>query len=124
MKTFFQKYLNVILVILVVVLGASTASLYKKTQTSDPAAAAAAETASVVAKVGKLMLLPEGETPTVATVSDPAALQNQPFFNGSKQGDKVLIYTNSKKAILYDPVLNKIVNIAPVNIGEGAPAKQ
>ncbi|MEK7084254.1 MAG: hypothetical protein AAB932_03410 [Patescibacteria group bacterium] len=29
---------------------------------------------------------------------------------------KVLIYTNAKKVILYDPVNNKIVEVAPLSI--------
>ena len=72
---------------------------------------------NLVAQVGNLIVLPEGEMPTVATVSDPEKLQDQPFFARAQRGDKVLIYTNSKKAILYNPESNKIVEVAPINIG-------
>ena len=72
-------------------------------------------------RVGKLIVLPEGEQPTVATVSDAESLREQPFFAQAKNGYKVLIYTNARKAILYDPLSNKIVDVAPLNIGETAP---
>jgi len=75
------------------------------------------ETQNLIERVGKLVVLPEGEQPTIATVNDPELLKNQPFFANAKKGDKVLIYTNAKKAILYDPVNNKIIEIAPINIG-------
>lgn len=35
-----------------------------------------------------------------------------------KNGDKVLIYVKAKKAILYDPAKNIIVDVAPVNIAQ------
>ena len=63
------------------------------------------------------MVLPEDEEPSVATVADPEQLAGQPFFSKAKKGDKVLIYTNAQKAILYDPVAKKIIDIAPLNIG-------
>lgn len=72
----------------------------------------------LVAQVGKLIVLPEGEIPTVATVSDPSLLKDQPFFDRAQKGDKVLIYTEAKKAILYSVSLNKIVEVAPLNIGD------
>lgn len=70
----------------------------------------------VIEKIGKLILLPEGEVPTVATVSDPEQLRDQPFFAKAKEGYKVLIYTNAKKGILYDPISNKIIEVAPLSI--------
>ena len=82
-----------------------------------PPASLENESSELVASVGKLMLLPEGETPTIATVSDLEKLKDQPFFVNAKNGDKVLIYTNAKKAILYDPVAHKIIEVAPINIG-------
>jgi len=84
---------------------------------ADPQARAQKEVASLVAKVSQLIVLPENETPTVATVSDVEALSAQPFFAKASNGDKVLIYTSAKKAILYNPEMNKVVEIAPVNIG-------
>ncbi|KKT87549.1 MAG: hypothetical protein UW89_C0024G0001, partial [Parcubacteria group bacterium GW2011_GWB1_45_10] len=33
-------------------------------------------------------------------------------------GDKVLIFSTSQKAILYDPVNDIIVEVAPINIGQ------
>lgn len=73
---------------------------------------------NIVEKVSKLVVLPENETPTIATVTDPDKLKDQPFFSGAKEGFKVLIYSNSKKAVLYDPFLNKVVQIGPIIIGD------
>jgi uncharacterized protein HemX len=89
--------------------------LYKMKQ--DPNTQARKEATELVAKVSKLVVLPEGEVPTVATVSDPAALKDQVFFKSAKQGDKVLIYAQAKKAILYSVEMNKILEVAPLNIG-------
>lgn len=69
----------------------------------------------VVKQVGKLVVLPSGEQPTLATVSDAAKLQGQPFFANAANGDKVLVYNKAKKAILYRPSLNKIIEMAPLN---------
>jgi cell division protein YceG involved in septum cleavage len=83
----------------------------------NPNVVAQQEVTSLVAKVGRLVVLPEGETPTVATVSDPEALKDQVFFKNAVKGDKVLIYAESKKAFLYSVSLDKIIDVAPLNIG-------
>ncbi len=71
-----------------------------------------AETKDLVDKVGKLMVLPEGE-PTIATVVDSEKLASeQVFFKDAKNGDKVLIYKD--KAIIYNPAENRIINVGPV----------
>ncbi len=85
----------------------------------NPNEAALEESRATIEAVGRLIVLPENEQPTIATVSDPSKLKDQPFFASAKIGDKVLIYTNAKKAILYSPTENKIVEVAPVNIGAG-----
>jgi hypothetical protein len=72
------------------------------------------EASILVEKVGKHMFLPKDENPSVATVTDPEKLRNQNFFSDAKKGDKVLIYSTAKKAILYDPNADKIVTIAPI----------
>lgn len=88
---------------------------------SNPQAAAQAESQSLVAKIGQLIDLPSGETPTVATVVDVNKLQSQPFFAKAQNGDKVLLYAQAKQAILYRPSTNKIIQVAPINIGSGTP---
>ena len=84
---------------------------------SDPQQAAKEATAQLITDVGKLTDLPQGETPTVATVSDVSKLKGQAFFAKAQNGDKVLIYTQAKRAILYRPSTNKVIEIAPVNLG-------
>ena len=80
------------------------------------------ETTSLIKKVDKLIELPKGENPTIATVSDINKLKGQTFFKNAKNGDKVLIYTKAKKAILYNPRTNKIIEAQPINIGDTAPS--
>ena len=83
----------------------------------DPRKISEQEVKDIVDLVSRILVLPEGEQPTVATVTDLERLKDQPFFARAKQGDKVLIYTNARKAILYNPLENKIVEVAPLNIG-------
>lgn len=91
-----------------------------KTDPTTIQKAATIEAQKLVDQVSKLMELPKGETPTIATVTDVGKLKDQPFFVRAKNGDKVLIYTNAKKAVLYDPATNKIVDVAPVNLGSSS----
>ncbi len=75
------------------------------------------EAKKLAAEVGKFMLLPTDETPTIATVTDVTKLNNQPFFKSAKNGDKVLIYAKAQMAIVYNPSLHKIINVGPINVG-------
>lgn len=84
----------------------------------NPEAAIQKETTELVNKISQLIVLPEGETPTLATVSDPEALKDQAFFANAQKGDKVLIYAQAKKAVLYSVTLDKILEVAPLNIGD------
>lgn len=91
---------------------------YSKTKliSNDSRALSEVQVSDVVNKVSKHIILPQDETPTLATVSDPSQLKGQAFFAKAKKGDQVLVYINAKKAILYDPVQDKIIDIAPINV--------
>src|SRR6185503_19003131 len=107
-----MRRLTLVLVFLVVLLGATTFYFYKnsKPSTVDQTQNDQNEVKDLTERVGKLIFLPEGEVPTIFTVTDLDALKDKPFFVDAKVGYKVLIYTKAKKAILYDPVANKIAN--------------
>ncbi len=75
------------------------------------------EQRKLVAAVGKLIALPVDEMPTIAVVADPERLRQQGFFLTAAKDDKILVYPSLKKAILYRPSINRVIDIAPVNIG-------
>lgn len=70
----------------------------------------------VVAEVGKILVLPSDEQPTVATVNDIEKLKGQPFFAKARVGFKVLIYSKNQKVILYDPEARKIVEMGSLKL--------
>lgn len=92
---------------------------YQKSQKllQNPTLAAQEEAKALVTRVSGVIELPKNEQPTIATISDKSKLKDQPFFVQAQNGDKLLIYTNAKKAIIYRPSTNKIIEVGPVNIG-------
>ncbi len=114
-----EKFVKVVVPIIAIVAVVVAGYLYSQVRVlkQDPQVVAQKEVEALVAKVGKLVVLPAEEVPTVATVSDPEALKDQTFFATAQKGDKVLIYAQAKKAILYSVTMNKVIDVAPLNIG-------
>ncbi len=118
-----KKTLTIAGTVLILILAAAPSfyfyNQYQKAQArlQNPSLFTQEETRALIDRVGKLIQLPSDELPTVATISDREKLKDQPFFAQAKNGDKLLIYNEAKKAILYDPVSNKIIDVAPINIG-------
>jgi hypothetical protein len=116
----FSKKHAIILVSLILVSLIPSFYFYNQYQSArsllqNPKNQTAAATKSLVEAVGKLMELPPGEQPRLATVTDITQLAGQPFFAHAKNGDKVLIYTQGGKAILYRESINKIIEVSPVS---------
>lgn len=111
--------LSIVLILLVIVGGGTAYYFYSENQkiTKNPNLVAQEESKKIVEAVGKLIDLPK-EEPTIATITDKSKLKDQPFFVKAENGDKVLIFTKAKKAILYRPSTNKVIEVAPLNIGE------
>lgn len=106
---------QIIFIVLLLITIGSLVFAFRKAQSPkiiDSQAVAAAEIKSIVAELGKVMVLPQNETPTLATVKDPEVLKDQPFFAHAMEGDKVLIYTNAHKAILWRPSTHKIIEVS------------
>ena len=61
------------------------------------------------------MILPDNELPQMAEIRDATlAAKEQPFYAGAQNGDKILIYVSLRKAIIYSPTRDIIVNVGPV----------
>ena len=119
-KRFLQKFSHTLLIILVIVIGLSAFYSYK--QSNNINSANISEINNLIKKVSKHALLPNEETPSVATVADPNLLKDQPFFVNTLVGDKVLMYSNEKKAILYRPSIDRVINITVIDLNAPAPA--
>ncbi len=116
-SAFYKNLVIITLGILLLLTAAATAYLYRTVnalKVNVQTAEQKNETAELISKVGNIILLPEGEVPTIATVSNPEELKEQPFFAKAKMGDKVLLYPIAKKAYLYDPVANKIIEVSSI----------
>lgn len=94
------------------VLGAQFEALKK-----DPQMFAKEEIKALTDQLAKLVVLPEGEEPVVATVTDKERLKDQAVFAKAENGDKIVIYAKTQKAYIYRPSKNVLVDVIPVNIG-------
>lgn len=66
-------------------------------------------------KVAELIVVPKTEVPKVVILNNvDEIVKQQPFFIGAKNGDVFLVYNDNKKAIVYRPDENIIVNVGPV----------
>ena len=105
-------------VLLCVFAGAAGYFYYKYKQAIRITTDTKEEIVQLVETIGMMMELPNDETPTLATVTDREKLADQPFFQKSENGDKVLIYTNAGRANLYRPSVGKIVDVTAINVQE------
>lgn len=68
-------------------------------------------------KLTKLAIVPSDEKPVVATIINAPILASQSaFYKDAVNGDKVVIFVNNKKAYLYRPNSNVLVNVGPLSV--------
>ena len=69
---------------------------------------------ALVAEVSKLIYVPD-EQPSVATVTDADTLKaTQPFFKDASDGDRLLIFPQAAKAVIYSEQEQRLVNVGPI----------
>lgn len=115
-----KRLFVIVLVIIFAGLLFSTVYFWQKYRAAmkNPNAAAQEEARAITEKIQKFMDLPEGETPDLAKVSNKEKLESQPFFQKAQNGDVVLIYLKAKKAILYRPSTNRVIDMVPLRENE------
>lgn len=112
-----KRFILVGLVVLVFMTTGLATHFYLRAKSAgqDATQSATAERDALVARVRRIMVLPD-EQPEIATVTNPDALKSDPFFIGAKTGDKLLIFSKARRAVLFDPVEGHILNAAPLNL--------
>ncbi len=94
---------------------AYTTSKHASVNTTKEAATPESEVAALQASIASLLANPPAETPALLTVTDTSKLTTD-FLRQSQPGDKVLLYNDSKKVIIFRPTAHKIVDIGPLTI--------
>ena len=106
-----KVFLSILLVLLFLGLAGAAGYFfwqYKKALAISKTITASDEAQAVAEKVKAFMELPEWE-PALTTITNQEKLADQPFFPNALEGDKILIYIQSKKAILYRPYSNELI---------------
>lgn len=102
-------------VIAFVIIIAAGIGVYERYFNLTNAEKAQKELAAAMFSVSKHMILPEGDEPVLATVTDAEALiKQQAFFAGAVNGDQLLLFPRSLKAVIYSPSRNRIINAGPI----------
>ncbi|MCX6762847.1 MAG: hypothetical protein NT093_03655 [Candidatus Moranbacteria bacterium] len=112
---------NLLLIAIVFLLIISLAVYFLIAHQSDnanPDVALQKETKALTDRIGKFMDLPVDEQPTLATVTDQEKLKGQDFFTHAQNGDKLLVYSKARKAILYRPSTKKVIEVSNLISGE------
>ena len=112
-KNLFYTLFAIAIVIISAIYLTTSYQIYR----SDPNIAIEKETRSLTLRIGRFMELPKDEQPSLATVTDKAKLKGQEFFSHAQNGDKLLVYAKAKKAILYRPSIEKIIDVTNLTSG-------
>ena len=109
------QIIAVVVIILIILVCAFYWIKKEGSNTSENGKLSSSQVKDLIKEVGDKIVIPEGETPTIATVTDISKLSGQPFFKNAQNGDKVLIIGSTKEAILYRESIHKIISVAPIN---------
>jgi len=119
-KSSFFMWVSVVLFVLATLSSVYFYIQWKRvlTEVSFGATDTAEEIARFTAVISEFVQLPSGEEPTIATVIDAEQLRGQPFFAQAQNGDKVLIYIEARRAILFRPSTHMIIEMTPIFFDE------
>jgi hypothetical protein len=108
---FRSKKFWIVLVIIVILVAVS---LYQIKQASlTPEERQLKANIAMIEKVATLIMIPD-EEPIIATIAESEKFaQEQAFYQGTIDGDKLIIFAKSRRAIIYSPSRNIIVNSGP-----------
>jgi len=114
---FLGRYFLWLAIVVVIIWTAAFFELGRDTVYWDnPSLQGQEQAAEILHRVGQIIQLPTGETPTMAAINNAAvAKQNQPFLANAENGDVLIVYSNAGEALLYRPSTDKLIAVGPVD---------
>lgn len=68
----------------------------------------------LVGRISQFMVVPQGEEPSITVLGDIQELAaDQSFYQDAKDGDLLVVFSN--RAIIYDPVSDKLVTVSSID---------
>lgn len=112
LKQGWRVAIGAIVVVLLVGLASAVYMLTRESEASTPVAT------GVLESVSRHFLLPADEEPAILTVVNKDRVSSA-FLKGKvEDGDKVLIYQKSQKAIIYRPSLDRVIDAGPAIVDD------
>lgn len=112
-----KKLIVALVLIVAVILGYRWYDVYTAIAFRD---AGQREAARIAYSISSKVDLPQGEDPALATVADKSKINRGGVLAGAENGDKVLLYYQSGRAVLYRPSAGKVVAIGPIVLDASA----
>jgi hypothetical protein len=110
-----KKVLLIVLVLIVVGVGGVAGSILLRPHS---------ELAKLKEAIGRHYLLPNDEQPALLTVVDKDKLSSSYLKQYAEDGDKILIYQEYQRVIIYRPSADRIVDIGPAVIESPTPSDE
>lgn len=104
----------VVLVIVITLASGYAVHSHSRNKLTAAVGVSAEEQKLLTREIEKFFLLPKGEMPTIATVTDKSKLKGAFVFKDAENGDKLLTYKDAKRLILYRPTKQLIITIASI----------
>lgn len=76
------------------------------------------QTEQLLGEMRQMILLPTDEDPAVATIIDINQLNSNEFYKDAQNGDRVIVYSNAKKAYIYRPDTKMVINVGSFQVDE------
>jgi hypothetical protein len=113
-----KRLISIFLVVLALIsIGSVCAAAYFYQQyqrlQANPQATTEKELEKMLKTISTVMELPT-EKPSIATILDTEKLKGQAFFQKAKNGDKVIIFEQARRVLLYRPDTGRVVDFAPL----------
>lgn len=111
---------------LIILAVGSTLYFYNEVRTlkTDPTRVAQVQINTLIANVGRHLILPTtGEAATAITVDDLTPLARDPFLSKAKIGNQILLYPTSGRIVIYDQLEDRIIDVGAISAPPATPTK-